>query len=125
MAEILNKYRPLVTSDSYNTTYQKYSLARRFNTYFTLEYGILDSKNRKESQTKKQHTNFSFKKEKQKPKPRRKEKTKTYKKRKPKVTIQLQKVSTEIYILIKDSSVAYIKLKSFSGTFTKKVYKTF
>jgi hypothetical protein len=32
VAEILNKYRPLVTSDGYNTTYQKYSLARRFNT---------------------------------------------------------------------------------------------
>jgi hypothetical protein len=98
VSQILEKYRPLVTSDGYNTTYQKYSLARRFNTYFTLEYGILDSL---KVETKlKDSLQTVVLKEKQKPKPRRKKKNKTknlHKKRKPKVIIQLQKVSTEIY----------------------------
>ena len=41
--KLLKKYEPLITSDGYNTTYQKYSMARRFPTFFTVEYGIIDS----------------------------------------------------------------------------------
>ena len=41
--KLLKKYEPLITSDGYNTTYQKYSMARRFPTFFTVEYGIMDS----------------------------------------------------------------------------------
>lgn len=41
--EYLDKYSPLITSDGFNTTYQKYAMARRWPIYFTIENGILDS----------------------------------------------------------------------------------
>lgn len=125
VTEILNKYRPLVTSDGYNTTYKKYSLARRFNTYFTLEYGILDSV-KIEAKLKDSIQNLVLKRE---------TKTKTEKKKEK----QDQKLTEEkkikgynpitksfnrnLQFLAKDSSVAYIKIKSFSGTYSKKFYK--
>ena len=125
VAEILNKYRPLVTSDGYNTTYQKYSLARRFNTYFTLEYGILDSV-KIEAKLKDSIQNLVLKRE---------TKTKTEKKKEKQDQKLTQEKKTKGYnpitksfnrnlqFLAKDSSVAYIKIKSFSGTYSKKFYK--
>lgn len=125
VAEILNKYRPLVNSDGYNTTYQKYSLARRFNTYFTLEYGILDSV-KIEAKLKDSIQNLVLKRE---------TKTKTEKKKEKQDQKLTQEKKTKGYnpitksfnrnlqFLAKDSSVAYIKIKSFSGTYSKKFYK--
>lgn len=125
VTEILNKYRPLVTSDGYNTTYQKYSLARRFNTYFTLEYGILDSvkieaklKNSIETLVLKRETKTKTekKKEKQDQKLTQEKKTKGY-------NPITKSFNRNLQFLAKDSSVAYIKIKSFSGTYSKKFYK--
>ena len=125
VAEILNKYRPLVTSDGYNTTYQKYSLARRFNTYFTLEYGILDSlkvetKLKDSLQTvvlkRETKTKTEKKKEKQDQKLTQEKKTKGY-------NPITKSFNRNLQFLAKDSSVAYIKIKSFSGTYSKKFYK--
>lgn len=125
VAEILNKYRPLVTSDGYNTTYQKYSLARRFNTYFTLEYGILDSvkieaklKDSIETLVLKRETKTKTekKKEKQDQKLTQEKKTKGY-------NPITKSFNRNLQFLAKDSSVAYIKIKSFSGTYSKKFYK--
>lgn len=125
VAEILNKYRPLVTSDGYNTTYQKYSLARRFNTYFTLEYGILDSvkietKQKDSIQTlvlkRETKTKTEKKKEKQDQKLTQEKKTKGY-------NPITKSFNRNLQFLAKDSSVAYIKIKSFSGTYSKKFYK--
>lgn len=125
VTEILNKYRPLVTSDGYNTTYKKYSLARRFNTYFTLEYGILDSA-KIEAKLKDSIQNLVLKRE---------TKTKTEKKKEKQDQKLTQEKKTKGYnpitksfnrnlqFLAKDSSVAYIKIKSFSGTYSKKFYK--
>lgn len=125
VTEILNKYRPLVTSDGYNTTYQKYSLARRFNTYFTLEYGILDSvkietKLKDSIQTlvlkRETKTKTEKKKEKQDQKLTQEKKTKGY-------NPITKSFNRNLQFLAKDSSVAYIKIKSFSGTYSKKFYK--
>ncbi len=125
VAEILNKYRPLVTSDGYNTTYQKYSLARRFNTYFTLEYGILDSvkietKQKDSIQTlvlkRETKTKTEKKKEKQDQKLTQEKKTKGY-------NPITKSFNRNLQFLAKDSSVAHIKIKSFSGTYSKKFYK--
>lgn len=125
VTEILNKYRPLVTSDGYNTTYQKYSLARRFNTYFTLEYGILDSvkietKQKDSIQTlvlkRETKTKTEKKKEKQDQKLTQEKKTKGY-------NPITKSFNRNLQFLAKDSSVAYIKIKSFSGTYSKKFYK--
>ncbi len=125
VTEILNKYRPLVTSDGYNTTYQKYSLARRFNTYFTLEYGILDSakieaKLKDGIQTlvlkRETKTKTEKKKEKQDQKLTQEKKTKGY-------NPITKSFNRSLQFLARDSSVAYIKIKSFSGTYSKKFYK--
>ena len=125
VAEILNKYRPLVTSDGYNTTYQKYSLARRFNTYFTLEYGILDSlkvetKLKDSLQTvvlkRETKTKTEKKKEKQDQKLTEEKKTKGY-------NPITKSFNRNLQFLAKDSSIALVKIKSFSGTYSKKFYK--
>ena len=125
VSQILEKYRPLVTSDGNNTTYQKYSLARRFNTYFTLEYGILDSlkvetKLKESLQTvvlkRETKTKTEKKKEKQDQKLTQEKKTKGY-------NPITKSFNRNLQFLAKDSSVAYIKIKSFSGTYSKKFYK--
>ena len=125
VTQILEKYRPLVTSDGNNTTYQKYSLARRFNTYFTLEYGILDSvkieaklKDSIETLVLKRETKTKTekKKEKQDQKLTQEKKTKGY-------NPITKSFNRNLQFLAKDSSVAYIKIKSFSGTYSKKFYK--
>ena len=125
VAEILNKYRPLVTSDGYNTTYQKYSLARRFNTFFTLEYGILDSlkvetKLKDSLQTvvlkRETKTKTEKKKEKQDQKLTQEKKTKGY-------NPITKSFNRNLQFLAKDSSIALVKIKSFSGTYSKKFYK--
>ena len=125
VSQILEKYRPLVTSDGNNTTYQKYSLARRFNTFFTLEYGILDSL-KVETKLKDSIQNLVLKRE---------TKTKTEKKKEKQDQKLTEEKKTKGYnpitksfnrnlqFLLKDSSVAYIKIKSFSGTYSKKFYK--
>ena len=41
--DLLEKYRPFVNSDGYNKTFLKYSLERRWPSFFTAEFGILDS----------------------------------------------------------------------------------
>ena len=41
--ELLERYKPLINSDGDNTTFLKYSMARRWPSFFTAEYGILDS----------------------------------------------------------------------------------
>ncbi len=125
VTQILEKYRPLVTSDGNNTTYQKYSLARRFNTFFTLEYGILDSlkvetKLKDSLQTvvlkRETKTKTEKKKEKQDQKLTQEKKTKGY-------NPITKSFNRNLQFLAKDSSVAYIKIKSFSGTYSKKFYK--
>ena len=125
VSQILEKYRPLVTSDGNNTTYQKYSLARRFNTFFTLEYGILDSlkvetKLKDSLQTvvlkRETKTKTEKKKEKQDQKLTQEKKTKGY-------NPITKSFNRNLQFLAKDSSIALVKIKSFSGTYSKKFYK--
>ena len=122
VSQILEKYRPLVTSDGNNTTYQKYSLARRFNTFFTLEYGILDSlkvetKLKDSLQTvvlkRETKTKTEKKKEKQDQKLTEEKKTKGY-------NPITKSFNRNLQFLAKDSSIALVKIKSFSGTYSKK-----
>lgn len=125
VADILKKYKPMVTSDGYNTTYHKYSLARRFNTFFTLEYGILDSvkiesryQDKIETQVVKRESKTAKekKKEKQDKKLTEEKKTKGY-------NPITRSFNRNLQFLAKDSSIAIIKIKSFSGTYSRKFYK--
>lgn len=125
VSKIFEKYKPLITSDGYNTTYHKYSLARRFSTYFTLEHGILDSVKieaklndsiRTFSLKRETKTEDEKKKEKLEKKPTQEKKTKDY-------NPITKSFNRNLQFLEKDSSIAYIKIKTFSGTYSKKFYK--
>lgn len=42
-SKLLKKYRKLLTSDGYNTTFYKHQLAKKFSTFYVYENGIKDS----------------------------------------------------------------------------------
>ena len=123
--KLLKKYEPLITSDGYNTTYQKYSMARRFPTFFTVEYGIMDSvkidlksENTLDQKivTREKKSKEDKKKEKTDKKPTEEKKTKDY-------NPVTKSFNRNLKFLEKDSSVAYIKIKTFSGTYSQKFYR--
>lgn len=125
VTQILEKYRPLVTSDGYNTTYQKYSLARRFNPFFTLEYGILDSvkvEARHQDSLKTIVLKRETKTKTEKKKEKLDQKLTTEKKTKGYNPIT-KSYNRDLQFLDKDSSIAYMKIKTFSGTYSRKFYK--
>lgn len=124
VSDLIKKYRKLYSSDGENKTFQKYFINLTFFNYYTLENGYLDSVNLKtvcdnviESiQLKRQKKNT---------------KEITDEKIIPKVTadqkIQDYDAASKSYnrsfkFLKSDSSVAYIKVKSFSATYAKKFY---
>ena len=123
--KLLKKYEPLITSDGYNTTYQKYSMARRFPTFFTVEYGIMDSvkidlksENTLDQKlvTREKKSKEDKKKEKTDKKPTEEKKTKDY-------NPVTKSFNRNLKFLEKDSSIAYIKIKTFSGTYSQKFYR--
>lgn len=125
VSTILERYQPFITSDGYNTTYQKYALARRWATYFTVEKGILDSVQLKTKYQNEIKT-FYLSREKQ---------TKTEKKAEKIFTKQKQQQKTKDYnpntklynrsleFKAKDSSIAVMTIKTFSGIKSKRFYK--
>lgn len=42
-SELLSKYKKLITSDGFNTTFHKYMLSKKFSAFYTQENGIKDS----------------------------------------------------------------------------------
>ena len=128
VSDLVRKYKKLYSSDGENKTFQKYFINLTFFNYYTLENGYLDSVKLKtvcdnvinDVQLKRQKKNT---------------KEVTEEKILPKVTadqkIQDYDVASKSYnrsfkFLKSDSSVAYIKIKSFSATYAKKFYdKTF
>ena len=122
---ILKKYKPLVTSDGENTTYHKYALARRFSTFFTLEYGILDSV-KIETKLKDSIQTLVLKREiktKQEKKKEKKDQKLTEEKKTKGYNPATKSYNRNLQFLEKDSSIALIKIKSFTGTYSRKFYK--
>lgn len=126
--DLLKKYRPFVTGDGKNQTFQKYMLALRWPNYFTAEFGILDSV-KIESKYKDALKTFYLTREKiskaEKKDAERKVKkiTKTEKGKTKDYNVISKSYNRDLQFLRKDSSVAYMKIKTFSGTFSKKFYK--
>lgn len=128
VSEMISRYEPLNNSDGYNTTFLRYSMARRWPHFFTAENGILDSvklETRRDTQIK----TFWLKREKltlqQKKKEEQKNrkltnseqgKTKDY-------NIVTRSFNRDLQFPTKDSTVAYMKIKTFSGTFSKRFYR--
>lgn len=128
VSDLIKRYRKLYSSDGDNQTFQKYFINLTFFNYYTLENGYLDSVKLKtlcDNVIDEVHLK------------RQKKETKeaTEEKIVPKVTAD-QKLHdydaiTKSYnrsfkFLKTNSTVAYIKIKSFSATYAKKFYdKTF
>ncbi|MGC4129440.1 MAG: S41 family peptidase [Bergeyella sp.] len=124
----LDRYQNFVNSDGYNTTFQKYSMARRWTSFFTIENGILDSveistRYRNETKTFYIHREIQTKKEQKEEKKQiaviKKDETKKTKDYNP----ALRDFNRDLQFLSADSSIAYMKIKTFSGTYSRKFYK--
>lgn len=125
VSDLIKKYRKLYSSDGKNQTFQKYFMNLTFFNYYTLEKGYLDSVT---LQTKMDNTIADvFIKRKNKT-----DQQVNIDKLKPKITavqkVQDYDINSKSYnrnlkFLKTDSSVAYIKVKTFSATLAKKFYK--
>ncbi|WP_421373294.1 S41 family peptidase [Chryseobacterium sp. GP-SGM7] len=125
VSDYMKKYRELISSDGYNETFYNHYLKDVFFNFFVAEKGIMDSakietlyKNEKQILTLKRETKDK----------KDLEKDKAEKKRTPEKKLNDYVASTSSYnrnfkFLDKDSTIAYIKIKSFSRTFANKFYK--
>lgn len=124
----LKRYKPYVNSDGFNTTFLDYSMARRWPSYFTVENGILDSV---KIQTKLNaeikdfyiHREKITKEEKKKQEAENKKITKSEKGKTKGYNIVTKSFNRDLQFPVKDSTIAYMKIKTFSGTFSKRFYR--
>lgn len=125
VSDYLKKYRELISSDGYNTTFQPYYLKDFFFNFFVAEKGIMDSAKIETLYTDERRT-FTLKRESKSKKEI--EEDKADKKRTQEKKLNDYVASTNSYnrsfkFLDKDSTVAYMKIKSFSRIFSDKFYK--
>ena len=126
--DLLQKYKPFVNSDGYNQTFQKYSMARRWPAFFTAEFGILDSV-KVEAKLNNEIKTFYLNREKITKDEKKLEETankKITKSEKGKVkdyNILTKSYNRDLQFPTKDSTIAYMKIKTFSGTYSRKFYK--
>ncbi len=126
--DLLQKYNPIVNSDGDNTTFQKYSMARRWPIFFTAEYGILDSvkieaKYQNEVKTFYIYREKISKEERKKTKEKNKKLTKSETGKTKDYNIVTQSFNRDLQFPTKDSTIAYMKIKTFSGTYSRKFYQ--
>lgn len=124
-ADLIDKYKKLYSSDGKNQTFQKYFMNLAFFNFYTLEHGFLDSAVLK-TKFDNAITDVLIRRKKKSDKEISSEKDQ------PKITpaqkIQDYDASSNTYnrslkFLKRDSSIAYIKVKTFSATLAKKFYK--
>lgn len=124
----LEKYKTFINSDGYNKTFQKYSLARNWPLFFTIENGILDSvkietKYNNEIKDFYIHREKITKKEEKASKAKNKKLTKSETGKVKDYNIITKSYNRDLQFPTKDSAIAYMKIKTFSGTFSRKFYK--
>ena len=124
----LNDYQKLVNSDGDNTTFQKYMLAKRWPIFFTIDHGILDSV-KIETKYQNEIKDFYIHREKISKEEKKEEKKQiaTIKKdnaqKNKDYNPAIRAYNRDLQFLAKDSSIAYMKIKTFSGTKSAKFYK--
>ncbi len=125
---ILHRYEPFITSDGFNTTHHKYALARRWPTYFTIEKGILDSIQFKTLYEQKTDIFYAHR-EKTTLKEQKEDRKKLHDSlhlKENKTLHYNQKTGNfnrELKFLDTDSTIAYMKIRSFSGILSSQFYK--
>jgi hypothetical protein len=125
VSDYLKKYRQLISSDGYNTTFYSYYLKDVFFNFFVAEKGIMDSA-KIETLYNDERQILTLKRESKNK--TEIEKDKADKKRTPEKKLNDYVAATSSYnrnfkFLDKDSTIAYMKIKSFSRTFSNKFYK--
>ncbi|WP_419870548.1 S41 family peptidase [Chryseobacterium sp. CT-SW4] len=125
VSDYIRKYNHLITSDGFNTTFQPYFMKDMFFNFYTAEKGLSDSvkietlyHDQKATYTLKREnkTSSEIQKDKELTKPNPEKRINDY------VAIN-DSYNRNFKFLSQDSSVAYIKIKSFSRSYSDKFYK--
>lgn len=125
ISDYIKKYRSLISSDGYNTTFQPYFLKDLFFNYYTAENGLADKatietlyKGEKHSYTLNREfkSNTDFEKDKEMKKKTQEKKLNDY-------VAASNSYNRSFKFLDKDSTIAYIKVKSFSREYSDEFYK--
>lgn len=125
VSDYIKKYRSLISSDGYNTTFQPYFLKDLFFNYYTAENGLSDKATIETLYEGEKHTyilNREYKSDTDV------EKDKEMKKRTEDKKLNDYVAASNSYnrsfkFLDKDSTIAYIKVKSFSREYSEEFYK--
>lgn len=125
VSDYLKKYRQLISSDGYNTTFQNYYLKDVFFNFYVAEKGIMDSARIETFYNNERKTVHLRRESKNKGEL---EKDKADKKRTEEKKVNDYVAFTSSYnrnfkFLDKDSTIAYMKIQSFSRTFSDRFYK--
>lgn len=123
--EYLKRYQQLIGSDGYNTTFQPYYMKDVFFNFLVAEKGIMDSAKIKTIYDDIEKT-FTLKREsknEQEIENEKADKKKTQEKKLNDYVAATHSYNRSLQFLDKDSSIAYIKIKSFSESFSSKFYK--
>jgi len=121
----MKKYRKLISSDGVNTTFYPYYLKDSFWGLYSAENGFLDSANvemKYQDTIKTVHLSRKSKSEEDKAKEKENKKRSTEKRTNDYVAAT-DSYNRSFKYLDKDSTIAYIKVKSFSKSFSKRFYK--
>ncbi|AZA55284.1 S41 family peptidase [Chryseobacterium sp. G0201] len=111
----LEKYKKLISSDGFNTTFQPYYLKDMFFHFYTLENGILDSAKIETSYNDQKQTFVLH---------REKEPVLCDKKKEITNSTNNNFYNRSFKFLDEDNSVAYLKIKKFSHSASDKFYKS-
>ncbi|MGG5208024.1 S41 family peptidase [Chryseobacterium sp. MIQD13] len=125
VSEYVKKYRELISSDGYNTTFQPYFLKDVFFNFYTAENGFTDTACIETLYNGKRQTYTLHRESKSKTDL---EKDKEQEKRTPEKKVNDYVAYSNSYnrnfkFLDKDSTTAYLKIKSFSSDYSDKFYK--
>lgn len=125
ISEYVKKYRELISSDGYNTTFQSYFLKDVFFNFYTAENGFKDTASVETLYNGEKHTYILHRESKSK---NDLDQDKEQEKRTPEKKVNDYVASSNSYnrdfkFLDKDSTTAYIKVKSFSRDYSDKFYK--
>ncbi|PWN72021.1 peptidase S41 [Chryseobacterium phosphatilyticum] len=125
VSDYIKKYKNLISSDGYNTTFQPYFLKDLFFNYYTAEHGLSD-KATIETLYNGEKKTLTLRREIKSDTDL--EKDKEMKKRTPEKKMNDYVAASNSYnrsfkFLDKDSTIAYIKVKSFSREYSDEFYK--
>lgn len=125
VSQYIRKYRNLISSDGFNTTFQPYYLKDMFFNFYTAEHGLIDSA-RVETQYLGEKKTYTLRRETKSKQDLEKEKAQEKRTAEKKVNDYVpfeDSYNRDFKFLDKDSTIAYVKVKSFSRSYSDKFYK--